>query len=125
MRVIECPPPGSTAKAGSFADDMHRANSWVGMLKGEAYEVLMEIFCGSRKEDDESKWPCEDLKTDWYDNSIELLDCREGLVVTEEQAQKILDMGFSRFWLNWADETQAYCYPKVGGGIHIGEREKR
>jgi hypothetical protein len=63
---------------------------------------------------------------DCYDNSLEVYfekTVASDFKATEEEAKKIFEMGFSRFWLNFTDGTeQAATDAWKSQGLRIGER---
>lgn len=91
--------------------DGHRAES-------EAEDLLDDL------------WPelVHHIATDAYDNSLEVyfeLATPGDLQATEKEAQAIFAMGFSRFWLNFADGTeQQVSNVWVDKGLHICQRRR-
>lgn len=53
------------------------------------------------------------IGTDHYDNSLELYFTEQtpaDLSCTSEQARRVFELGFHRFWLNFCDGTEQYCH---------------
>lgn len=125
MRKAPDVPKEGFAKEGSLADAMHRASSWATMCTDTAYDALIEIFDGDQDEPD--SWPCEDIRSDPFSNSIELRGCRDDLELTEKRAKAILALGFKKFSLRWEDGSEQYCHEAILGdkGPSISERKNR
>jgi hypothetical protein len=65
------------------------------------------------------------MSTDWYDNSLEVyFDAVTPIFgATQEQAEKIFEMGFCQFWLNFLDGTEQHSWRSKEGAITIGARK--
>lgn len=90
-------------QTGTFANRIHDAGLYQGSLDSLLYETILKIF--GADDNDPTTWTCNDICTDWYDNSLELVGCIDSLKeATPEQQKAIFDLGFSRFWLNWGEK---------------------
>jgi len=83
--------------AESVAEIVHRLRSAHNVSEDLLYTRLSELFGGDK---------FEDITTDEYDNSLELIGAENGLKAGPEQEQAIYSMGFCRFWIRHLDETE-------------------
>lgn len=83
--------------AESVAEIVHRLRSAHNVSEDLLYTRLSEIFGGDK---------FEDITTDEYDNSLELIGAENGLRAGPEQEQAIYSMGFDRFWIRHFDGTE-------------------
>ena len=96
----------------TLAERVHD-NTIQGMrLDGELHTALLAIF--GADPDNVDSWPFDDIKTDYYDNSVEMMDAKEGFEATVDQEKKVYELGFSRFWINYVGpreerKEKAYC----------------
>lgn len=87
--------------------DAYRAYSDVDW---KMYEKVEAIF---------GKDTIADIGHDAYDASLEIYADAD-IAPTPEQAAAVIAMGFSRFWINFRDETEIFVY-----GTSINQRRKR
>lgn len=91
-------------KIKNLANKIHSINHMKTLYEEFLYDEIIKIFNG---DDDNSKsWPCEDLHTDFYDNSLELISCLKSTKPTEEQQSQIWKMGFSKLYVNYKDGSE-------------------
>ena len=106
----------------SLAEALHRAHMYQQKLEDDIFNRLGIIFdIKIDKFGCVDIYPCEDITYDAYDNSLELIDCAEDVKLTKEKLDKILELGYSRVWLNWKDNTEQYGDNEG----HITKRKKK
>lgn len=74
-------------------------------LKHVMYNKLTNIFCGCPDFDTcvtttDHSLPFEDFSWYYYDQSLELEYCKQGLELTPEQVEKIKALGFKTIYVN-------------------------
>jgi hypothetical protein len=82
-------------KEKSLADRLHDGNMAHAVIEDRVDEIFPDLVCK--------------IGSDYYDNSLEVYFSPEtpaDFVATQEQSDKIFEMGFSRFWLNFTDSTE-------------------
>ncbi len=91
----------------AFADDLYAARRAVEVAEDALVKHVLVIL--GLDPNDPEKWPFDDTTYDEYDYSFELKNVKPGLVFTVEQQQRLWDLGFDQFWLNYSDKTERHC----------------
>lgn len=89
----------------SLANGLYHAEYIMNLYKDEIWERLERL--GIAK-DAEGKYKLHDLEWDYYDQSIELMDCEEGFTLTSAQRDAINDMGFRIIFVNYKNGPHLY-----------------
>lgn len=81
-------------------------------LDKNIYEILGIDF-----ERDTNEMPFDDIVYDYYDNSFELVKCKNDFRLTDEQLNKLWELGFHKCWLQFGDMhssnyTEKFYYKK-------------
>lgn len=93
----------------TFANKFFSATRAASLLEGKLVDQLIEI--AEKRVDEPDDWDFDDIIFDDYDGSVEYRGASSSLVFTDEQAQKIFDLGFKRFWIVYTDGTERYYIP--------------
>ena len=110
--MFKKPPPGSFAKEGTIADEIHCMSSWKASLYDDIYEKLNVLLGGNKEGEDQDICMFDDITTDSYDNSLELKGVRDNTEIKQELIDTVFEMGFDRFWVNFIDGSEKYFYKK-------------
>jgi hypothetical protein len=79
--------------------------------QSEIWDYLEKIgvIYNTSDETNFDKWRVADIEWDYYDNSLELIDCEDGFTLTSEQYKKIHEeLGFSIIFVNYKNGPHLY-----------------
>lgn len=82
----------------NFADDFFDAQMKSAVLESDLLEQLSPLFS--------DEW-LDTLTSDYYDYSIEF-KTEQDAVLSQEQIDKLRNLGFQRCWLNYPDKTDKF-----------------
>jgi hypothetical protein len=101
----------SKAEEKSLAERMHDGARAEAIIEDRIDDLFPELVCK--------------IGSDYYDNSLEVYmspETPKDFSVTQEQADEIFKMGFSRFWFNFTDGSEQTAIAK---GEFAGVKERR
>jgi hypothetical protein len=91
----------------NLADGLFYAEYIMGQYKSEIWDFLEKIGVAHPPDDDKHA-RLESIEWDFYDRSIELMDCEDGFTLTTEQDKAIRDLGFSIIFVNYKNGPHLY-----------------
>ena len=101
---------GIVERKYSLAQGLFHSEYIMSQYKYEIWDKLEELGVvyddGDEKNFD--KWRLHELEWDYYDQSIELIDCKDDFTLTSKQYQAILDMGFKIIFVNYKNGLHLY-----------------
>ena len=80
-----------------------------GVLEHELTDLLFKIFGQEEQTLHNRPWTIGDITYDSYDYSFELMRVDPNWEPTGEQLKHAWELGFSRCWINYTDDTERYA----------------
>ncbi len=92
----------------SLARDIEKAYLTLDSLQNKLHIEVFRILGFEGEWWWDSDVPFKDISFDWYDSSIELIDCANDLKLNKSQRREIWSLGFDKCWLKYRNGTQRY-----------------